>query len=251
MKKMMDCAMDIGEQMLLCGAEVHRVEDSVNRICHAFGAVRADVFIITSSMVLTVHGQDGGIHTQTRRIQSLGTDFHRLDRLNRLSRRICSQKMTMEEIREELESIKAGKSYPFWAECLAYAAIGGSFTLFFGGDLPQFLVSFLVGALLRFAVFFADHTAGNPVFSKFLSSFLLTAMAFLFVRLGVISGADKVIIGNIMLLIPGIGFTNALRDLFMGDSIAGMLRLLEAILLAVALAAGYFLFVLATGGVVI
>lgn len=251
MKQLMDCAMDIGEQMLLCGAEVHRVEDSVNRICHAFGAVRADVFIITSSMVLTVHGEDGCIHTQTRRIQSLGTDFHKLDRLNRLSRKICSQGMTLEEIRAELESIKAGKPYPFWVECLAYATISGSFTLFFGGDWRQFLVSVLIGIILRFVVLLSDQTAGNPVFSKFLSSFFLTAAAFFFVRVGAITSADKVIIGNIMLLIPGIGFTNALRDLFMGDSIAGALRLMEAILLAVALAAGYFLFVLAAGGVAV
>ena len=132
MKRLMDCAMDIGEQMLLCGAEVHRVEDSVNRICHAFGVVRADVFIITSSMVLTIHGEDGCIHTQTRRIQTLGTDFQKLDRLNALSRRICAQKNTVDEIRAELETIKAAKRYPLWAECLAYGAIGGSFTLFFG-----------------------------------------------------------------------------------------------------------------------
>ena len=52
---------------------------------------------------------------------------------------------------------------------------------------------------------------------------------------------DKVIIGNIMSLVPGIGLTNALRDLFTGDSIAGLLRSIEAVLTALAIAAGYFL----------
>ena len=46
MKKKVKCAMDIGEQMLISGAEVHRVEDSIQRICYALGAVRADIFII-------------------------------------------------------------------------------------------------------------------------------------------------------------------------------------------------------------
>ena len=54
MKDLIGCVMDIGEQMLLCGAEVHRVEDSIERMCHAFEAERVDVFIITSSMVVTV-----------------------------------------------------------------------------------------------------------------------------------------------------------------------------------------------------
>ena len=62
---------------------------------------------------------------------------------------------------------------------------------------------------------------------------------------------DMVIIGNIMVLIPGIGLTNAIRDLFVGDSIAGLLRTVEAILLALAIAAGYFLFVWMMGGVLV
>ena len=59
MENLFSCAMDIGEQMLISGGEVHRVEESVTRICNAFGAVRVDVFIITSSMVVTVHTKDG------------------------------------------------------------------------------------------------------------------------------------------------------------------------------------------------
>ena len=99
MKLLLDCAMEIGEMMLISGAEVHRVEDSMLRICHALGAVRADVFIIPSSMVCTVHSIDGDVKTQTRRVLSLRTDYHKLDKLNRLSRKICSQAMTIEEIR--------------------------------------------------------------------------------------------------------------------------------------------------------
>ena len=75
-------------------------------------------------------------------------------------------------------------------------------------------------------------------------------MAFLSVKIGWIADVDKVIIGNIMSLIPGIGLTNALRDLFTGDSIAGLLRSIEAVLTALAIAAGYFL-VTVLGGVVL
>ena len=66
-------------------------------------------------------------------------------------------------------------------------------------------------------------------------------MAFVAVKIGWISSVDMIIIGNIMSLIPGIGLTNALRDLFTGDSISGLLRLIEAALIALSIAAGYFL----------
>ena len=249
MKKLISCAMDIGELMLKSGAEVHRVEDSMTRICHALGAQRVDIFIITSSMVLTVHTADGNVHTQTRRIKSLGTDFHKLDQLNQLSRRICSEQLSLEEIQSEIDSIKSGKKYPFWLECLIYAIIAGAFTILFGGDLAQCILSMIIGVILRFAVLLADNTVKNMIFSKFISGFTITALAFLAFKLGLIVKTDEVIIGDIMLLIPGLGFTNAFRDLFTGDSIAGMLRILEAVLCAAAIAAGYFLLVFLTGGV--
>ena len=114
MKKQLRCAMDIGEQMLVCGAEVHRVEDSITRMCRAFGAKRIDVFIITSSMVVTIFDESGESFTETRRINGSGTDIEKLHLLNQLSRKICSEEMTVEEIQKELRACKDSKPYPFW-----------------------------------------------------------------------------------------------------------------------------------------
>ena len=74
-------AMTIGEQLLCCGAEVGRVEDTIRRICLAYGATRADVFSITSSIVTTIYGEDFGICTQTRRVPGMSNDLGRLDDL--------------------------------------------------------------------------------------------------------------------------------------------------------------------------
>ena len=241
MQELFGCAMDIGEQMLLSGAEVHRVEESVKRMCTAFGAERIDVFIITSSMVVTLYTSGGDSYTQTRRIVSSTTDFERLHRLNTLSRRICSEDLSCREIREQLEAAVNCSTYPFWLECLCCAAIAGAFTLFFGGSLPEMGISLVVGAVVRVANLLLEKLIPNKIFSKFSSAAIATLLAYLCVRCGWIIRVDKVIIGNIMSLIPGIGLTNALRDLFTGDSIAGLLRSIEAVLTAVAIAAGYFL----------
>lgn len=251
MKERLNCAMDIGEQMLICGAEVHRVEDTLTRICTAFGASRVDVFIITSSMVVTVHTNDGDTYTQTRRIISSGTDFEKLHRLNALSREICAKKLTVQDIKKELDSICCIKGYPFWLECVCYAVIAGAFTLFFGGSVMQSIVSLLIGGIIRIVVLFTEKAVKNKIFSKFISSFAATALAFIALRFNIIADVDKVIIGNIMTLIPGIGLTNALRDLFTGDSIAGLLRSVESLLIAIAIAAGYFLLAFITGGVAV
>jgi uncharacterized membrane protein YjjP (DUF1212 family) len=49
---------------------------------------------------------------------------------------------------------------------------------------------------------------------------------------------DKIIIGSIMLLVPGLSITNAIRDTIAGDLVAGISRGLEAFLVAVAIAVG-------------
>lgn len=250
MKDKLNSAMNIGEEMLISGAEIHRVEDSMNRILTALGASRVDTFIITSSMVVTVHTPDGAVYTETRRIMGSGTDFERIHKLNALSRRICSGEVTADKISSELEEIRKTKVYPLWFEFFCYAIIAGAFTLFFGGDLIQSLVSLVIGALVRLLLWVSDNTLKNKIFAKFITSFAATALAYLAVRMNITASVDEIIIGNIMTLISGIGLTTALRDIFTGDSITGILRSLESIISALAIAAGYFVFVTIGGAVI-
>jgi uncharacterized membrane protein YjjP (DUF1212 family) len=237
--------------MLVSGAEVHRVEDSLDRILHAMGACRVDVFIITSSMVVTVHTENGDTLTQTRRIKDTGIDYDRLHKLNALSRKICSERLNAEEIEDALGRIAEARQYPRWLIVVCYSLIAGAFTLFFGGNLIEASVSLFVGLVVSFVVFACDMTVKNKIFTKFMSSLVATALAIAAFFIGIIPDIDKVIIGNIMTLVPGIGLTNAIRDLFVGDSIAGILRTIEACLIALAITAGYFVSIFFLGGAMI
>ena len=127
-------AMTIGEQLLCCGAEVGRVEDTIRRICLAYGASRADVFSITSSIVTTIYGEDFGICTP-----GMANDLGRLDDLNQLSRFICEFRPKPEEIQRRLDVIRNKKGYSFRTQILIYAVISGSFSVFFGGDLNDMI----------------------------------------------------------------------------------------------------------------
>lgn len=248
MERLLDCVMELGEQMLISGGEVHRVEDSIRRIFAAYGTQRTDVFIITSSMVVTVHTAEGEVYTQTRRITETATDYEKLHRLNELSRNICRDKYSAEEIRARLGEISSCKPYPLWLEFVCYAIIAGAFTMFFGGGIIEAGASFVIGAFVRLVIFVCDKTVKNRIFTKFTSALCATALAYLALRLGLITTVDNVIIGNIMTLIPGIGLTTALKDLLVGDSIAGLLRTIEACITALAIAAGYFSVAFLTGG---
>ena len=81
----------------------------------------------------------------------------------------------------------------------------------------------------------------NKVFFLFFSS-VMTGVGICLVNL-VIPGLqiDKIIIGDIMLLVPGIAITTAVRDTLIGETIAGITRLADCLVWALALAAGFML----------
>lgn len=243
-------SLDIGEKMLISGAEISRVEDSVQRILMTYDLQRADVFTITSSIVVTVTDRDGNTLTQTRRIHKYATDLDKLHALNALSRKICTDKPALNEIRRSLEEIDQNRTYPFVIQCIAYALIAGAFALFFGGTFLDAAAALLIGAVLKAVVYAIDRTQVNMVFANLVSSFVLSTLAFLCVSVGFGENVDKIIIGNIMLLIPGIAMTNSIRDIISGDIMAGILRFCEAVVIAIGIAAGYILAALLFGGLV-
>ncbi len=237
--RLLSNALTIGEKMLCSGAEVSRVEDSIIRICSAYGAQRVDVFTITSSMVVSVDFE-GKTYTQTRRITNYRTDFDMLDKLNNLSRYICKNIPDESYIEEQVKSITTKKDYPKYVRLLFWAVTAGAFTVFFGGRITDGLISAFIGFLLMLCVEFVEGTGINKIFSNLICSFCVTLLAEFSVYCSIGISADKIIIGNIMLLIPGLALTTSLRDLIGGDIMSGVLRFCEACLVAIGIAGGYF-----------
>ena len=242
-------ALDIGEQMLISGAEVSRVEDSISRICNAYHAKRVDVFTITSSIVVTIQTQEGETCTQTRRIHKYNTDLDKLDKLNGLSRYICKNTPELSYIDDQLKKLREDKPYGPYVQYLIFAMISGSFTMFFGGSLRDGIVSALVGMLSKLLLRFVQRADKNVVFVNLLCSFVIGTLTVLSVYAGIGMDFEKIAIGNIMLLIPGIALTNSLRDLISGDTIAGLLRLCEAVVIALSVAIGFGLASAIFGGI--
>jgi uncharacterized membrane protein YjjP (DUF1212 family) len=248
-EQLLSTALDIGEQMLINGAEVGRVETAIRYICTAYGCRRTDVFTITSSIVLSLEDSDGIHGTQTRRITGTKTNLTRLHRLNDLSRRICRETPDYEAVQAELSSIGTTPAFPLWLEVLSSGLIACAFAIFFGGNLTDGLVAAVLGCGLRLTTWLLQKASMNAIFTNVVASFLLSLSAILLVRLGIGHDTNKIIIGNIMLLIPGIALTNSLRDMISGDIMTGLLRFLDAVLVAAAIAAGYILAAQLLGGV--
>ena len=251
-EKLLKLTMIISQQMVETGAEINRVEDSINRIGAAYGASRVDIFATTSNIIVSFEGEDGRVLTQTRRIRHTSTDIERLDRLNSLVRRMTEQKPSESEIEAELSDItEKTPTYSTPTVIFFYGIVAAAFSLLFDArTVEEFVISLLTGLIVGVAAKGMERLRVNKLLHRFLCSFLAAVCAYGAMRFGIISDVDKVMIANIMTLITGIGLTNALRDLFTGDSISGVLKFIESILLALAIAFGYILAAFLFGGAI-
>ena len=233
-----ECLLDMGALLLDCGAEISRVEETLMRMGRAYGARHVDAFAITSIITLTMEFDDEDAITETRRIySSAGTDFYRLEKLNDLSRSCCAAPIPVAELRAKLEHVAEGKkpeSVILWGSILA----AGGFAVFFGGTIWDGLTAAAFALLICFLQKQLGHTQISTTGSNLFISFLSGLGVGLLCRLVPMLHMDMILIGDIMLLIPGIAMTNSIRNMLGGNTISGAVRLLESLIWAVALAGG-------------
>ena len=247
-EQVLTSAINIGEQLLINGGESSRVEDTIGRICSAYEMLQTHTFCIASCIIVSVQTADGEWLTQTRRILNYGTNMHKLDRLNDLSRTICRTPMSYEEILQKYNDIVTEKVYPFSVQLLIAAMIAASFTIFFGGKFPDAFAALFIGAFLKLTLNGLQALKMKPIFYNIICS-IASGLACIFsVNVGIGKNLDAIMIGNIMLLIPGVLLTNSFRDFISGDMITGILHFSEAIITAICVAGGFIIAIILTGG---
>lgn len=231
-------ALDLGEHILRNGGEIHRVEDTIERVCNHFGAAHVEVFAIPTLIISSVRLKNGDFSHQIRRIKDTGNNLSLLEDLNSISRRLCAGEIKLSEVRPEILAAKGKKVYPKWVLGVSNMFAAGGFAVFFGGTLIDGLVAAVIGILMMaFSYLLPKYI--NKMISILVSATFGGLLAVFSSKLGLCENLDMVMIGTVMLLIPGVAISNAIRDMLGGEAISGALELLQALLLALMIAAGY------------
>ena len=226
--RLLDCLLEMGDLLLDCGAEIGRVEDTLSRMGHAYGAEQMNVFVIPSLISVSMSFPDTEAITETRRIHSFGnTDFCRLEKINAMSRQCSTAPLPLDELRARLDKVAHGRkpfSMVFWGSVLG----GGGFAVFFGGDLWDGLVAAVFAAVVCLLQRRLGRTQLGVVASNLMVSLVIG-------------------LGVGLLLIPGLAMTNAIRNTLLGNTISGVVRLAESLIWAAALAGGFMVALVIVG----
>lgn len=99
-----------GKIMLESGAEAYRVEETMNRICNSLGIEVADSYA-TPTVIIASASHQGEIKSLVVRISSRSVDLQRIHKVNDLARNIVKNKLTVEELNDNLKEIEEERRY--------------------------------------------------------------------------------------------------------------------------------------------
>ena len=235
---LLDLATDLGYELAMAGAETFRVEESISRVLAAYG-VQAEVFAIPNYLIVSILTEDGTPITRMRRIGAHGNDLDAVEKYSGLSRAFCNRKPDPSEGLKWFDLVREHRVY--YSMPLQYIGnfLGASgFALFFGGNLMDALCSGICGMLVGFVNQFLDKRKANQFFRTIASSFLMAMLAYAMGAVGITKNPDAVTIGALMILVPGLLFTNAMRDIIYGDTNSGINRIVQVFLIAAAIVLG-------------
>lgn len=236
--ELINTATDVGYMLLENGAEIYRVEESMQRIFRAYAVDSGEVFAIPTCIYVTISTPEGRPITKIKRCYSRITNLDKVERLNDLCRRICRKTPDFPSIRRELREIDSRPNYSFAEQVLSFSMVAFAFTLFYGGNFADAVCAIFCGAAIKLVSALMGRFHANSFFANILASGVSAFIALLAVHYNPGLNSDKIIIGALMNLVPGIAITSFMRDLIAGDLIAGLIRFTESLLVATAIAIG-------------
>ena len=165
-------------------------------------------------------------------------NLDKIDKVNDLSRSIQSKKLSVSDFKRELDKINNLNTYSFLIVILFSGLAAGSFSILFGGNFKDAFSAFLIGLLIKGLALKWSDVGINTFFINSICGGITALLAIIFFKLGISSQINQTIIGSIMLLVPGLAITNAIRDTMSGDLLSGIIRASEAFLVAISIAVG-------------
>lgn len=233
---------ELGYQLMYSGAETYRVEESVFRLLRAYG-LQPQVFAIPNCLIVCIQTPDGRPLTGMRRIPPHGTDIELLEDCNDLCRRLCRDTPPVSQVQEQLAKLSSGhRSHSLKILLLGYTVTAAFFAAFFGGALPDMFCAALCGLTVgTWMLYFSKSAPVGGFFKTLIGAAIASLLAVLFVAIWPQGNLYAVTIGTLMVLVPGMALTNAMREVMAGDILSGVNRTADSILTAVAIALGVLL----------
>ena len=225
--------------MLENGAEMYRLEDTMNRIVEGSSKLgdAGISFVVPTALFIGIREGKG---LRMERSTDRSINLEKISEVNQLSREFTSSvDMDVYRLYRELKIVEQEKvTYPNWVKNIASAIVCGSLMLLFDGSWADLLLTAVIGAFGSYIYLITRQQLKVRFIPEFIATFLIGILTIIGLRFGLIQNIDSIIIGSIMMLVPGVHFTNAMRDLMVGNTISGTVFAVEALTIGIMIGTG-------------
>ena len=135
-EEVLDLALMAGHILLENGAEIYRVEETIDRICGYYGVNSENAFVLSNGIFLTAGSARESFFAKVQHIPVSGTHLNKVAAVNQLSREIVEGKHTIQDAYRILEEIRTMPGKKRWMQTLASGVGSAAFCIFFGGWRP-------------------------------------------------------------------------------------------------------------------
>lgn len=237
-KEVEEMLLDIGTLLMSNGASTGRARTTVSRIAQALG-YEVELMITSRSLMLTVTEENGSDYTSSvRRTPPHGVNFKIVSGISRMSWRVIEENLTVEQINQDIIRLTSLPHYPRFLVLSLVALAGASFCRLFGGDGVEMIVAFIATFFGLFIRQEAVKKRFNPYLAIVFASFAASIISGLAVRLGIGTNPEYALATSVLFLIPGVPFINSLTDLMDGNTLNGIVRGVNGLIMAFAIALG-------------
>ena len=236
--KLINLALDAGEIMLGSGAETFRVQDTMRRILSVSGREKIEALALSTMLIVTLPREEKGPLSMARGVKTRAVNFEKICAVNSMSRAFVSGEISLEEAADQIHSIHDTPSFPPIIQILGYALASGGFSYIYSYSATDGFFAFFIGMLLGSLMLWIEKKKVPYFLNSFMGGLLTGIAACAIHKAFPMTHMDKMIIGSIMPLLPGLTLSKSIRDLLEGNFISGNSKMMEALLIACAIAGG-------------
>lgn len=237
-EKVFELVVLAGEILLESGAEIVRVEDTMKRMADAFELENFDSYVLTSGLFASSDGDERKLYSRIKGVPNAGTHFAKIDAVNDISRHLVAHQYTIEEAFEKMNEIKKMPPYSSALHTIGAGLGASGFCYLLGGTLEDSFFAFVVGVMMWAIVTLMRNRGVKKTLCNVLGSAISCGLSLFLHYLGFGDSADKMIIGALIPLIPGVSFVNGVRDFSDNNFLSGMVRFLDVAAVTICMAIG-------------
>ena len=230
--------LEIGTILMSSGANTGRIRNNLNRIADAHG-FKTELLISHRSLMLTISDDRNCYHFNSlKRTPPHGVNFKVVTGISRLSWRVVDEKLSVGQIKKELDRLLSLPHYPRWIILTLVGLAGASFCRLAGGTLQDMLIVFAATSVGLFVRQESHKLQFNPFLCIYFASLTASLIAGLFVKFGFGNTHEPAFVTCVLFLIPGVPLINSFSDLIEGNLQNALIRGLSGLIISFCIALG-------------